>query len=198
MTRTPHMPSWHLQLVADLKRDRKRTGLLAVLAIVAVFVVGRLILASSGPSKVTASSIVAKPDGDVPAGHIDDPTGEINGDSHGRFDAAARLPITRDLFASNERFFPKVQPKPQASEGPGEAPGGRKDPVELRRAIRDQARALKLQCTVGGATPTAIINGMMVAEGAKINGFTVRKITARAVTVEKESITLTLSMKDNR
>jgi hypothetical protein len=60
--------------------------------------------------------------------------------------------------------------------------------------IRIAAEALKLESTIVGAIPGAIVNGQMVREGSTIAGFRVMKIEARRVVVEREGVKLAVTM----
>jgi len=54
---------------------------------------------------------------------------------------------------------------------------------------------LKLQSTVMGPQPSAMVNGEMVREGSVVAGFRVLKIEARRMIVEREGIKLAILMK---
>jgi hypothetical protein len=60
--------------------------------------------------------------------------------------------------------------------------------------VRIAAEALKLESTIVGPTPGAIVNGQMVREGSNIAGFRVLKIEPRQVVVEREGVKLAVSM----
>ena len=61
-------------------------------------------------------------------------------------------------------------------------------------SIRIAAEALKLESTIVGPTPGAIVNGQMVREGSNIAGFRVLKIEARQMVVEREGVKLAVTM----
>ena len=58
-----------------------------------------------------------------------------------------------------------------------------------------QAGQLKLQTTLMGPTPRAVVNGMSVGEGDVVAEFRVFKIEARRIIVEREGIKLEIPMK---
>jgi hypothetical protein len=60
--------------------------------------------------------------------------------------------------------------------------------------IRIAAEALKLDSTIMGATPGAMVNGEMVREGSTVAGFRVLKIEARQLIVEREGVKLAIMM----
>jgi hypothetical protein len=56
--------------------------------------------------------------------------------------------------------------------------------------LRGQALQLKLQSTVLGASPKALVNGQLVRVGDVVASFRVTKIEARRIVVEREGIKL--------
>jgi len=56
--------------------------------------------------------------------------------------------------------------------------------------LRKQAEQLKVQSTVMGASPKALINGEFVGVGSVVASFRVTKIEARRIVVEREGIRL--------
>ena len=60
--------------------------------------------------------------------------------------------------------------------------------------MTEAARSLKLQTTIVGAHPRAVINGQLVGPGDKIAGFTVRRILDRKVIVEMDGVQVRLEM----
>ena len=57
------------------------------------------------------------------------------------------------------------------------------------------AAQLKLQSTIMGPQPKALVNGELVGEGDVVAEFRVQKIEARRVIVEREGIRLEIQMK---
>jgi hypothetical protein len=74
----------------------------------------------------------------------------------------------------------------------------RADQQEQRQILIDNVRiaaeSLKLESTIMGATPGAMVNGQMVHEGSVINGFRVVRIESRQLTLEREGIKLAVMM----
>jgi hypothetical protein len=60
--------------------------------------------------------------------------------------------------------------------------------------IRIAAESLKLESTILGATPGAMVNGQMVREGSVVAGFRVLKIESRQLIMEREGIKLAIMM----
>lgn len=184
---------WKQMLLAELRRDKKKTALLAVLAMVAVIVVGRSLVGKSVPasahgapdpvtltSPVYSSEIQAVP---VAATAAPKPV-KLN----------LKSDITRDLFTADMDYFPP-EPVVQAVPKPATMPV---DEGEVHaNAIRAQAtRSLLLQSTVCGVDSVAIINGLVLRLGDWITGFKVVEITSRTCTIEKDGVRVTLEMQN--
>jgi hypothetical protein len=71
----------------------------------------------------------------------------------------------------------------------------RKERQILIENLQLQAMQLRLQSTVMGATPRALLNGDMVREGDVVASFRVLKIEPRRIVVEREGIKLEIPMK---
>lgn len=67
---------------------------------------------------------------------------------------------------------------------------------EARRveSIRRAADAFSLKSTVTGDRPRAVIDGVTVAPGQKFRGFTLIRVEARCVVLEKEGVEVLLEM----
>jgi hypothetical protein len=60
--------------------------------------------------------------------------------------------------------------------------------------IRIAAESLKLDSTITGATPGAMVNGEMVHEGSLVAGFRVLKIQTRQLIIEREGVKVAVTM----
>ena len=116
-------------------------------------------------------------------------------------------PLNRNLFAINYEFFPQDGtrvPVLRAPQGDGfwdrlaksmtARADAKKEQEVLRENLRLQAAQLKVQTTVMGAQPKALINGDLVGEGDMVASFRISKIEARRVVVEREGIKLELRL----
>jgi hypothetical protein len=65
----------------------------------------------------------------------------------------------------------------------------------LRANFKTLAAKLRLESTMPGAQPRAMVNGELVGEGSVVAGFRVIKIEARRITIEREGIQLEIQMK---
>ena len=115
-------------------------------------------------------------------------------------------PLSRNPFAIPFDCYPRDGSKTaaQSADGNGywdllrKSMSSRADQLEQRQILVDNIRiaaeALKLESTIVGATPGAIVNGRMVREGSNIDGFRVLKIGARQMVVEREGVKLAVTM----
>ena len=95
---------------------------------------------------------------------------------------------------------PEIKPgDPQAA---GDAAKSGPSPADVKKErqafaenIREQAGQLKLQTTIMGAVPKALVNGQLVGEGDVVASLRIVKITARGMVIEREGIKLEIQMK---
>ena len=191
----PNMFDWRQRISAELKRDKKKTVILAALLFVAAVVLGRTLLSGVTPQQ-------AKADGVESVSRISEPAEEFV-ESERQAQAAVREYINqldhdlkRDMFAMDRDFYPPEVPT-ERPELQGQA---EPDPNQQRRAqqqlMQAQARALLLQSTMISNRPTAIINGRVLRVGEWINGFEVVEITPRSCVVAKNDVRIILNMKN--
>jgi len=186
------------RVLAELSRDKKRTALLGILAVVCAFVVGRALLrsvSSAGAAISTAAAIEESED----EGEMADAVSSGAGRPVEKAKKSSRLGerrITRDLFMPNQEFFPPQQAEEQAAPQL-KTPASPAEDIKqaLQKAVIAQARSLVLQSTVVGAVPTAMINGRNLAVSDWINGFEVTEVTTRSCTVRKQDVEVVLEMK---
>jgi hypothetical protein len=177
------------RLLRELKRDKKRAAILAVLALVALILVGRMVLrnvgsaAAKNPAAAAGASDAAVPDrGWQPGGRE---TG------HDDYLTQIDTTIKRDIFAPPERFFPPVAAPKKSVEI---VDGQPVEKVETEVARKDAAN-MTVESTILSSIPKAIINGQLVQVGDTLNGFRIVEISSRSVTLERDGTTVTLEMK---
>jgi hypothetical protein len=112
--------------------------------------------------------------------------------------------VRRNLFAMHTEFYPVGVLKPRVpadSDYPdetGKSASGSTDQIKEREAAIEGYKAaaakLKLQSTVLGTMPTALVNGQLVREGDTVDSFQVVKIEARKIIVEQDGVTLQINM----
>ena len=214
------------RLVAELNRDKKKTTVLVVLALVALVLVLRLALHRPGPRRARAGAVRSAL---VASGGV---AGTGSPDLADQKDLAAWLHrrrredrdrrecylagldrrIDRDLFKPNLEYFPLADGAEaacrQAAAGPGWFDAVRQYVLEKQRAqtqyldrvrgVRAEARALSLTSTMLGASPAAVINGKVLRVGDVIDGFRLERIDSARCTLVKEGVRVELRMQKDK
>lgn len=180
------------QIVFELKRDKKKAVVLAVLFCVAAVVIGKLFISDSQPAPADAAPAAA-PSPAAPVERVaatDEPTADESEKSASRDKYLKELDtnIKRDVFKPTPGLFPSQRAKQAA------AVAGKID--DDNRIIFEQSKNLSLQSTVFGATPTAIVNNKVLKKGDMINGFLVVEINPSSVLMEKNGSKVLIWMKE--
>jgi len=193
------------RLKAGMAADKRKTALLAgLLGLAAILGLRSL---SSGRAPARAAGAVA-PSARAHAAAQADPRGVPGTAALSGKAGDTRLDdyletidttVARDLFRVDHAAFAEVEAAKSA-----QAQAAQQDQTEsaveaarlarekLKEAVQRQAKALKLQSTMGGARSTAIINGSVVAVGEVIDGLVIRRIESGACVVGKDDIEVTL------
>lgn len=210
-------------LIATLKRsvqaDPKKAGILTVLGLVLLLMVGRLALrgqdapqsASAGPLDLSEPS--NKPES---AGRTISRHGGAPASMQEWLSSRKKSSADRNLFAVRLEYFPRDGGKIVTNSTEGEdgfwdgvaksmaaQADQRKERQILAENLQLKAAELKLQSTVMGAVPKALVNGELVKEGDVVASgtganrvpFRVLKVEARRIIVEREGIKLAIPMK---
>ena len=184
----------------ELRKDKRKAFLLAVLAIGACAALVNLLVAPSSPVKAGAAE---QPAGARIAERQPDarPGESTEGDQgksalRDRYDRGLVRKIERDIFTPNPEFSP---PRQDATAVRRTVPRTTTQPGESQEAIQRQmvlahAQSLVLQTTMISSNPTAIVNGRVMRIGDRILGFEVVEITPRACKVRKDGVTVILEM----
>jgi hypothetical protein len=209
MAMPPSINDWSQRMRQAARNEPKKFGALGLLGLVLVILLGRVMLTgSSAPTAVSASksepspvsnkntaqSLLALPDPGSPA--------------LAQWLGTPIVPVVRNLFTIKLDYYPqdgaKVNQTLRAPQGNGfwdklaksmaSKADQRKERQILIENLRLQAMQLKLQSTVMGATPRALVNGGMVREGDVVASFRVLRIEARRIIVEREGIKLEIQM----
>jgi hypothetical protein len=199
---------WQLNPIKAAKADPKKATALAVLITFMVFMWVR-ILGGSSAGPATASANVADPQPPAASDNSVRSNPRLSAMYEALREWASRpvSPLSRNLFAVNYDFFPQDGSRPvvlRAPQGDGfwdrlaksmtaRADAKREQEV-LRENLRLQAAQLKIQSTVMGVAPKALINGELVGEGDTVASFRISRIEARRVVVEREGIKLELRL----
>jgi hypothetical protein len=209
-------PSWSEKVLETFRNSPKKMSLLGALTVMLVIAWLRLFIGHHGPSAAQG----AMPPSISPAAQ--GPDVRVLDDSEApqtpRPGAVAAAPLQqwahqpvgqmqRNIFAIPLDYYPR-----DGAHGGDDTRGAtgfwdqlaksmsaQADQQEQRQILIEnvniKAAALKLQTTMMGSQPTAMVNGEMVREGSVVAGFRVLSIEARRMIVEREGIKLEILMK---
>ena len=178
-------PDWRTRMSLELRRDKKKTAILAVLALVCSVLGGRLISGRLSPAKASASQ------GAAPTAMIVTTAARAMSPGAPGFGASARDKyianikpgITRDLFWFNAKAFRRIRQveKPKAPTTQpvkrDRAAENKKRIAGIRVAAQERAeKQLIVQSTIAGA---AIINGKLLRKNRSIGGFKLVAVSTR-------------------
>ncbi len=185
---------WYTRLSMELRRDKKKTAILAALVLVGAVMGGRMLVGGS-PSRASAKQRAAPTAKISPTPLAILGTGASSeGSACDKYIAAIKPGITRDLFRLTPELFPLTEPtrvvdKPKPTTRPVKPD---KDALKKKRTetvkagVRSQARRqLNVQSTIVGDSPMAIINGKLLRIGDQIAGFTLVAVGSRTCEVQK-------------
>ena len=197
--RTGHIADLKQRLIAELKRDKKRTAVMGVLFIVAVIVVGHRLIDSLSPSELRAAGepggTTAPAPNPLPIATVVQRTERPNAPERSAYVTQLDRTIRRDIFRPDPGLFPAAGTQ-RTTDVRVTTASARDDAAERERAVREAARSLALQSTILGNRPTAIINGEVAAVGSQIGGFCVVAIHRRSCDLEKDGVQIKLLMKE--
>jgi hypothetical protein len=203
------LTSWSEKAMAAVRASPgKSTLLTGLVLIMAIAWIRVLVGGHTSPASARAASTAAAPAAMVftPEPADSHQPAQQGGPSLVQWARQPVRPLTRNPFAVPLEYYPTDASK---NDDPGSAGIGywnlvsksmssRADQQEQRQILIDNIRiaaeALKLDSTIMGATPGAMVNGQMVREGGVVNGFRVLKIEARQLIVEREGVKLAIMM----
>ncbi len=213
------LPVW---LPEAVRQDPKKAGILGVLVLVLVIATVRWLLPGGGPAAAKAA-LTPPP---TPATTVNAARGSRSTAAARTASGPTRTwlktplqDVSRNLFAIRHEYFPQAQrTSDSVANGPGAAGGpptfwdslqkSRDQAADQKRRreilvenLQREAAKLRLQSTVMGPEPQAIIGGSLVREGDSVAAsdaasiqFRVLKIEARRVVIEREGIKLEVRM----
>jgi hypothetical protein len=209
-TSNPATAAWQKLRVAA-KKDPKKAGALVVLVAVMGGMWTRALVqqqpasAAGGVAALTAAVDPVTHTG--PQGATSNKE-RVNSAGHPAWSSVNLAPATRNLFRIDferyERFgkdpaAATTQQSGNSSNDPAKSGPSladlKKERQILAANLQSQAAQLRLQTTVMGAEPKALVNGNLVGEGDMVASFRVMKITARGMVIEREGIRLEIQMK---
>jgi len=165
------------RLVKRMTANRKQFGFMVALVVVALLMWGRLLLKDVPRSAVASPGKSASKTPEAP--ELADPL------SASRPEVVFQLPEPnpRDVFRLNPGEFARVE-KPNVIAAPNLTP---EKSDEARRAeMSAKLKDVKLQSTIMGERPAALINDRLFHEGSQpVPGFTVTRITQHSVFLKR-------------
>ena len=197
-----------------VRNDPQKAGILTVLVSILVVLQIRLQMSEedAGPARAAANAASMVADNPPPFGAI---TPEVHAAAR-PLDTAAALrawidapspPLTRNLFTVDLERFPHDGSRVQTTNKDvvgfwdelAKSMTFRADVKKERQVLVEnlarQASQLRLQSTIMGASPKAVIDGGLVGEGDVVASFRVLRIEPRRIIVEREGIKLEIQMK---
>jgi len=202
------------KILRAVRNDPQKAGILTVLVAILLVLQIRLQMSEGDGSPARAAANTA-------AGGADNPppfsgTGGENLPPPKPLDSASALrawmespsaPLTRNLFEVELERFPHDGSPVQTTNKDvvgfwdelAKSMTFRADVKRERQILVEnlarQASQLRLQSTIMGASPKAVIDGGLVGEGDVVATFRVLRIEPRRITVEREGIKLEIQMK---
>jgi hypothetical protein len=202
----PVITSWSEKLIACFRASPGKSSTVTGLAVILVFVWCRFFFGGHTPA--AASGAPAQLSSDTQFGFPVLPATPHTAETVSLQQWARQpvRPLTRNPFAIPLDLYPRdttSAPDKETSETGywnlvAKSLSSRADQQEQRQILIDNVRiaaaSLKLESTIMGAHPGAMVNGNMVREGDDVAGFRVVSIEARQVIVEREGVKLALLM----
>jgi hypothetical protein len=208
MTMATALPniSWSEKVISAVRASPGRATVLIGLMLIMVIAWIRVLLGghtnppvAQGATGPAASAMLSA---DQPASHrLTEP-----GPSVQQWARQPMRPLARNPFAVPLDYYPTDGSKGDDSESTGtgywnlisKSMSSRADQQEQRQILIDNIRiaaeSLKLDSTIMGATPGALVNGQLVREGSIVDGFRVLRIEPRQLIIEREGIKLAVMM----
>ena len=202
------------KITRAVRNDPQKAGILTVLVAILVVLQIRLQMSEDSANRARAAANVAQPLADNPP-----PFGAVTPEVHAAarpHDTASALrawmdapsaPLTRNLFEVDLDRFPHDGSRVQTANKDvvgfwdelAKSLVSRADVKKERQILVEnlarQASQLRLQSTIMGASPKAVIDGGLVGEGDVVATFRVLRIEPRRIVVEREGIKLEIQMK---
>ena len=181
------------RLIGELRRDKKKTGLLVALVLVGVVIAIKTLPSSSPPpakADGTSDSVKAKA---VPG--CEDPRLLEKKHQKEEYIRAIDTHVTRDVFLPDEKYFPIPKPVEPAKvmTTTTSAPAVDQQAL-LERQVLTEAKDLQLESTMLGGHSVASINGKVLSAGETINGFKLTVIASNRCTLVKDGVTVLLQI----
>ena len=176
------------KLDRKLTVDKKKLSMVIVLSAVLLLLWGRLILKRGSPKTAVAEPDAAAVETDQTA----TPTSVITKDSPVVYVNLPRS-IDRDIFLFRIGLYRRGRAVEDINDG-GKSTSESPDNAMDMEAIRNWAESLELQAAVLGDDPKVMICDRVYRLGDRINGFVVKSVRSRAVTLANGQIEINLEM----
>ncbi len=179
----------------QLAKDKRKLGLMMALLCFAMLLWGRLLLkdvprtANAEPAAVVKAPATEDKEDDVADNTaVDRPVVLVQ----------LMDRVQRDPFNFNRSYYPIPKGDVPGDDGPTKLTVNSSDDSNDRReaesSVRAAAQHLTLQSTLLGNQPRAVINGVLMAPGELIQGFELKSVRSRAVTVVRNGFVIELEM----
>ena len=184
------------RLAEEIGRDKKKTAMLAGLALVGIVVAFRAMNKGPRPAPVMASDagLIAETSDAMAVGL--GAQGPFVSTLDEVYLQSIDHDINRDLFEFHSDFYTPLDPgvAEAVAEDNGTGGGGDEPAVDWQKVILGQSEALDLQSTIDSEIPIAIINGLVVGHGDVIDGFKILDLRSGVCVIEKKGVRVTLTM----
>src|SRR5688500_10396246 len=206
------------RITTAVRNDPQKAGIQTVLVAILLVLQVRLHVSDkdAGPSRAIAGTAAGDANNPPPLGAGGGGAPGGTAESPKPLDSIAALrawmdaptaPLSRNLFAVDLDRFPS---NGNRTHTPNKTAVGfwdelaksmtfradvRRERQVLVENLARQASQLRLQSTIMGASPKAVIDGDLVGEGDVVASFRVLKIEPRRIIVEREGIKLEIQMK---
>ena len=167
--------------------DAKKAIVMGGLLVVGLLLWGRLLLkevpqtATAGPDELVLSESSGSGLSDAV-----DPTRE-------KIEVALPVSVKRDLFSFDANPYRRPLLSQEEPTGPNPGLEGTDEASRLA-AVKESAGRLRLESVMMGGSPHALINGVAVAPGEQIEGFTLLRVSDRNVLLRKDGFVIRLKM----
>jgi hypothetical protein len=197
---------WLSDTMATFRANRKKTTILLALVAVLLVTGGRALLPHHGTTDVAANVLPPAP----PTLSLDLTATTDSPAASARLMKWAETVTTapsRNLFQVDLTQYPRDGSRPKQAGGASadtfwhdleKSMSDRADQEKQRQVeldvLKKDASELKLQTTIDGSTPKAIVNGVLVGEGDVVAKFRIVRIENRRIVIEREGIRFEIRM----
>src|SRR5450432_380208 len=195
------------KLKENLTADPKKSGTLAVLCAILAAVAGRALLSGGKSIPESAHASTASPMVAISNSPQQQTANRSALAAMQKWSDAPVPPISRNLFAVRVEYFPVDGSRTSL---PSDTSDGFWQRLEKSMAVqadqrdkrdnlianfKNEAGQLRLESTMMGPQPKAMVNGELVGEGSVVAKFRIVKIDTRRIIIEREGIQLEIQMK---